>query len=497
MWLSVRRRFKRPSSPNFILAVVCLGIFFAALDQTVIYGALPDMMKDISLPVTKLDQAAWIVIGYLLGYTFAMPLMGRVSDVYGHGRIYVLSLLIFMVGSIGVALAINLQWIVGARIVQAVGGGALVPVAMAIVGDVFVERRRAIALGVIGAAVEAGGALGPFYGAALAQFWGWRWIFWINLPVSLLSILVVSLFVGASVRTQGKIDYIGGFLLALALGLFSLGVSQQSGQPHFLVSILGFLVGSLIFFALFILRIARVSEPLLKLSMFRNVTFFVANLTNLLVGGALIIAMVNIPLMSDTIMGTSPLEGGLRLLRLTIMLSVGAILGGFLCKRFSYRLPTTLGLVLSSIGFFLMSRWTINIADPRMTVDLATCGLGFGLVIAPLATAVIDSVGKEQRGIASSLIVMMRMIGMIIGLSAITSWGMVRFHLMTASMSLAEIIAVPEKLVASLLGLFHGFFLASAGICLVAILPSLWLGRGKISGIAKSGVFWVQVEIPT
>jgi EmrB/QacA subfamily drug resistance transporter len=479
MWLSVRERLRLTSSPNLILVVVCLGIFFAALDQTVVYGALADMMKDISLPITKLDDAAWIVIGYLLGYTFAMPLMGRVSDVYGHGRIYILSLLIFMVGSIAVALSNNLQWIIGARVIQAIGGGALVPIAMAIAGDIFVERRRAVALGIIGGAVEAGGALGPFYGAALAQFLGWRWIFWINLPISLLVIFVVILFLGESPRTKEKVDYISGLFLALSLVFFSLGLSRQSTGPHFLVYIISFSLGALIFFTLFILRIFRVSEPLLKPSMFKNITFSAANLTNLLVGAALIIAMVNIPLMSDTIMGTSPLEGGLRLLRLTFMLSIGAIAGGFLCKRFAYRLPTILGLILSSTGFFFMSRWSITLADPSMTIHLAVCGFGFGLVIAPLATAVMDSVRGNERGIASSLIVTLRMIGMIIGLVAITSWGTGRFHLMTAGMTLSEILAVPEELVASLLALFHDFFLAGAGICLAAIIPAFWLGRRR------------------
>jgi len=479
MRLSVRARFRLTSSPNFILAVVCLGIFFAAIDQTVVYGALPDMMKDISLPITKLDEAAWIVIGYLLGYTFAMPLMGRVSDVYGHGRIYILSLLIFMAGSMAVALGTNLQWIVGARVIQAIGGGALVPIAMAITGDIFVERRRAVALGIIGGAVEAGGALGPFYGAALAQFLGWRWIFWINLPISLLVISIVVLFLGESPRAKGKVDYISGLFLALTLVLFSLGLSRQSTQPYFLVYVISLSIGALLFFALFIWRIATVSEPLFKPSMFKNVTFSAANLTNLLVGGALIIAMVNIPLMSDTIMGTSPLEGGLRLLRLTFMLSLGAIAGGFLCKRFDYRLPTILGLILSSAGFFFMSRWTISLTDPSMTFHLAICGFGFGLVIAPLSTAVMDSVGGEERGIASSLIVMLRMIGMIIGLSAITSWGTGRFHLMTAGMTLNEIISAPEELVESLLALFHDFFLAAAGICLAAIIPAFWLGRQR------------------
>ena len=467
----------RNNSPNIILAVVCLGVFLGALDQTVIYGALPKMMSSINLPITRLDQAAWIVIGYLLGYTFAMPLMGRVSDVYGHRRIYVLSLLIFIAGSLLTALAANLQWIIGARVIQAIGGGALVPVAMAITGDVFGKKRRAVALGIVGAAAEAGGALGPFYGAALAQFWGWRWIFWINLPVSLIIILIVISFLRASPRTYVKVDYIGGFLLAAGVGFFSLGLSQESRNPNYLIYLIGFLAIAVICFTFFGIRITRTSNPLFKISLFKNLTFSVANLTNILVGGALIIAMVNIPLMSDTIMGKTAMEGGLRLLRFTIMLSAGAVAGGFLCKRFGYRLPTIIGLILSSIGFLLMSRWSLAIADPILTIDLAACGFGFGLVIAPLATGVMNSIGEDQKGIASAIIVTTRLIGMIIGLSAIISWGMDWFHVMTAGMSLTDIITAPDQLRQSLLGMFHNFFLACMVICIAAIIPALWLRR--------------------
>jgi EmrB/QacA subfamily drug resistance transporter len=477
--VTIRSRFTNNSSPNLIMLVVCLGIFLAALDQTVIYGALPGMMVDIHLPVTNLDQASWIVIGYLLGFTFAMPLMGRVSDVYGHGRVYIFSLIVFMFGSVLVAMATNLQWMVGARILQAIGGGALVPIAMAIAGDMFVGRSRAVALGIIGAAVEAGAALGPFYGAALAQFWSWKWIFWINLPISFIIIVLIFLYLAPSHRASGKIDYLSGFLLAAGLVFFCLSISQQTGQPNFWIYIVGFTAAAFLFFAFFVLRATRISDPLVKFSMFRNITFSAANLTNLFVGAALIIAMVNIPLMSDTIMGSSPLEGGLRLLRLTVMLSIGAVAGGFLCKRFGYRLPTILGLILSSIGFFFMSRWTLDIGDPQMTLHLAICGFGFGLVIAPLGTAVLDAVQEEQKGIASSLVVMMRMIGMITGLSAITAWGMDRFHLMTAGISLTEIMTTPEKITQPLLALFQDFFLASFVICLVAVLPALWLGRKR------------------
>ncbi|OGO31228.1 MAG: hypothetical protein A2Z29_09320 [Chloroflexi bacterium RBG_16_56_11] len=311
----------------------------------------------------------------------------------------------------------------------------------------------------------------------MAQFWGWKWIFWLNLPLGLIIVLIVFLYLGPGKPAGGKIDFTGGLLLAAGLALFSLGISQQASSPRFWLYLPGFIAASFLFFTLFVLRVVKVPEPLFKLSMFRSVAFSIANLTNLLIGGALIIAMVNIPLMSDTILGTSPLEGGLRLLRLTIMLSAGAIAGGFLCKRFGYRLPTIVGLVLSGIGFFLMSRWTLAVSDPRLTLDLAVSGLGFGLVIAPLGTAVLDAVGEGQKGIASSLVVMMRMTGMIIGLSAITAWGMDRFHLMTAGISLTEIMEAPQQLTDSLLALFTSFFLAAAGICLAAVVPALWLRK--------------------
>jgi EmrB/QacA subfamily drug resistance transporter len=475
--------FKKYSSPYLILAVVCLGVFFGALDQTVIYGALPGMMPDINLPVTGLDKGVWIVIGYLLGYTLAMPLMGRISDVYGHRRIYIVSLAVFISGSVAIAFSHNLQWVVGARVVQAIGGGALVPVAMAISGGMFTGKQRAVALGIIGAAAEAGGALGPFYGAAVSQVWGWRWIFWINLPVSLVIMAVIIVFLKAGRRESGRVDYIGGLLIAAGVAFLSLGLSRQTGEAGYVFYLAGFLFAAVVLFVLFGFRMTRTSEPLVNVTLFRKSTFSAANITNLLVGGALIIAMVNIPLMSDTIMGQTAMEGGMRLLRFTVMLSAGAVAGGFLCKRTGYRLPTIIGLVLSAGGFFLISSWGLAVSDPGMTLDLAVCGFGFGLVIAPLATGVMNSAGEDKKGIASSLIVTTRMVGMIIGLSAITSWGMGRFHLMTAGMTLTDIMNAPEQLQQSLLALFHNFFLASMGICLAAIIPALFLGRKIDAGI--------------
>src|SRR5579885_283427 len=220
------------------LVVACAAVFLTALDQTVVVTALQPIMNDLFIPPTNLDQAAWIVSGYLLGYVIVMPLMGRVSDMYGRRRIFLLCLAIFGLASLACALAnpailssfgfsshtqhslenwqaqfslwlgplgLNscaadnpalkcvqpgLVWLVPARFIQAVGGGAIVPVAMAIAGDYFGVRRRGLVLGVIGAVTEAGGALGPLYGATIIQLLGsWSWIFLLNVP--LVALLLV------------------------------------------------------------------------------------------------------------------------------------------------------------------------------------------------------------------------------------------------------------------------------------------------------------------
>jgi EmrB/QacA subfamily drug resistance transporter len=481
MQFTVRKPLGRNLSPYLILTITCTGIFIASLDQTVIYGALADMMPDLRLTVLDLDQAAWIVIGYLIGYTFAMPLMARISDVYGHSQIYILSLLIFIIGSIFVALSPNFEWIVAARIIQAIGGGAMVPIAMAIVADIFPKGSRAIPLGIIGGVVEAGGAFGPFYGGVISEMLDWRWIFWINIPIGIIAALLIFFLLGLSQKAHGKADYLGGILLATGLTFLSLALSQRPEQFDSPLYTLTTAIISVLCFTFFIMRQFRTTEPLINLSIFKNITFSSANITSLIAGAALIMALVNVPLISQTIMGSSAIEAGLRLFRLTIMICVGAVGGGFLCRKFGYRLPTIIGLLLSALGFFFLSRWPLDIADPQMTLHLVTVGLGFGLVIAPLATAVVDSIGVEQRAIGSSVVVMTRMMGMIVGLAALSSWGMDSFQVMTAGMSLEQIINTPEEVVQVTLVLFHDFFTVSMFICLAGIIPALWIRIKKRS----------------
>ncbi|MDP6100956.1 MAG: MFS transporter [Dehalococcoidia bacterium] len=474
------------------MTVVLSAVFLAALDQTVVVTALPSIMQDIRLPVTKLEKAMWIITGYLLGYTFAMPLMARLSDVYGRVRVFVVAMLLFMGGSVLVAAGESLSWLIGARVIQAIGGGATLPVTMAIAADIFPDRRRAMALGLIGAVAEAGGVLGPLYGGLLISFAGWRWIFWVNLPLGLLIVVLLVWLMPPTPRLRVPVDYVGGLLIAGCLALLTFGLWQEVGNVRPLWQTAGLVAASLALLAAFTMRERWATYPLLELSLFRRLTFAAANGAHLLVGGALMIAMVNVPLMTDTVLGQPPLEGGLRLMRLSGAIPFGAVVGGFLCGRFGYRIPMLLGLGLTSLGFYWLSGWGLDIADPAMTVHLATTGFGFGLVIAPISAAVIDQVGEARRGVAAAVVTLSRMVGMMVGLSVLTSWGMGRYGAVTsaipfpfpqagetAAQAQQRLILYQEQVTQATLGLFNNLFLAAAVVTAMALLPAILMARRR------------------
>ena len=176
------------SSQSVVLGILCLGVFSTALDQTVVVAALPLLMVDLEIPLTDLDKASWIITGYLISYTVAMPLAGRLSDVYGRVRIFQVALVVFALGSGLVALAPNFTWIVPARVIQAVGGGATVPIGLAMAVAAVSTEKRGLAIGLVAASAEAGSVVGPLYGGSIIEWIGWRWIFWFDVPQSLLLI---------------------------------------------------------------------------------------------------------------------------------------------------------------------------------------------------------------------------------------------------------------------------------------------------------------------
>ncbi len=580
-----RARPVQPRNKSAFLAmlVACSVVFLTALDQTVVVTALPKIITDLSITVQQLDRAAWIVSGYLLGFIIAMPLMGRISDMYGRRTVFLICLGIFALGSLVCGLAPNLGdsvdisflqhiginvsapgdfsdptalsprlvWLVAARFVQAVGGGATIPVAMAVAGDFYGEKQRGLALGLIGMVTETGGVLGPLWGAVITQTLGWQAIFFINLPIVGLLALLIWRFIpsvgtrliaspnmsasdSASVPVPpsrgARIDFVGALLLGASLLCLSLGLSQEaitaspgatSNASQSPIQNNPWLIGtSLLLLALFIVlelflegrrpsspeseyvadeaesRPRRSILPVIEMTVFRRTAFSATSLVSLLVGGALIIAMVDIPFFIDTVLNGSALDSGLALLRLTAMIPVGAILGGLLCPRITCRVTAVIGLLLTALGFLLMHLWPLDVNWLQITASTIIGGLGFGLVIAPIGTTAINAASSRQLGMASSVITVLRMVGMIVGLAALTSWGLGRFHdIMNAFQPPAGITPFSASYLAALgkyatqagHDVYTAIFLAAGIICLVAIVPALLLEGKKPSPYAIPG----------
>ncbi len=470
------------------IIIVSGAVLTAALDHTVVVTVLPEVMPDLKVPPTELDRAAWIITAYLLGFTAAIPVTARLADVHGHARLYQLSLVVFGIGSLGAALAPNLESLIAARTVQAIGGGATIPVGMAMAVQAFPGRRRAVAVGIIGACAEAGMVLGPLYGGIITNLLGWRWVFWLDVPQAIILIWLLRGF--PSVRLPNvRMDYRGGALLVAGLTLLVFATAQQeafdvsSPLPYALGAVGAVVVGLLVWVQ------GRTQQPILPPEFFRSRQAVAALVVKLLVGASLIMAMVTVPLMANTVLGQSPLEGGLRLMRMTGAMPIGALVGGFLTYKLGERGVTLAGLAIGSAGLFFMSGWTVDIADPGMTLHLALAGFGFGLVIAPVFVTAMDAASAEYQATSASLVTTARMVGMTFGMAALAAWGVGEFQ--TATMGLALPLPSPELAAAEYeaqldvyqssvsdasVALFQDFFRISAALLLAALLPAIGLG---------------------
>lgn len=508
--------------PWLVMSMLMIGVVLAALDLTVVVAILTTMMYDLDIPLNSLDQGAWIVTAYLLAYTVTMPFLGRVSDVYGRRAVFLIALLVFVAGSLMVAIStkeLGLGWIIGGRVVQAIGGGAMVPVSMAVVGDIFPARKRGMALGLIGAADTAGWVIGPLYGSFMLKLFGWHSIFWINVPLGLLSAGLIFFALRSAKKIPvaspapaktgskfGQLDVLGFLFLGLALTGVNLafgggketsalgGSAFQDLDKNPLQELQGpILIGSGVALLLFIgveLFVAR--RPLLNLRTFRRLPYSAANLANLMIGGALMVALVGVALFVNTTNQSNDrvstaFDAAIALIPLTFGMALGAIIGGWLSDRIGYRLTTCLGLTLAVFGFIIMAKWQ---PDWQMPADLlrlfpgaGLTGLGFGLVIAPVGTAVIDWADREDMGVSAALVLILRLVGMTVGLALLLQWGLNRFRDLTANAPLDN--NYNTVIQHSLAQVITEMFIASTLIAALALIPAIFLRRRPAGALSE------------
>ena len=470
-------RGREPWRGRLLLAAVAGGVFVAADDQTSVVTVLPAIVQQIGITVDDFYLSSWIVNGYLLGYLVALPVVGRVADVYGHARVYAAALALFMLGSALVAVAPTLEWLVAARALQAVGGGAVVPVAMAIVVGELPPARRVMGLGAIAAASEAGVLIGPLWGGAITEWFGWRWVFWVNLPMALPFLAAAWRYAGVE-RRAGRIDWPGAALLAAALATLTVALVDDPitrREPLATAALLGTAVALA---AVFVLRERRAPEPLLRLAMFAPRPVWSANLATLLLGGGLIIALISVPLFVNLVLAQSSLDGGLTLMRLTVAVPLGALAGGWLAMRRGLRGTALTGMWLAAAGFAGLQAWDRELSEALRTLPQLVGGFGFGLVIAPLSAAVLQRVGEAERATAAAWLTLSRVVGMLLGATLLTTHGLGRFYARAGSIEFGS--PEFEALVRSAqVSTFQEVFIGAAVVMAAAGALAWLVGRGE------------------
>lgn len=517
----------RPS-PAMIMAIVSFGVFVAADDLTVVSTMLRQIIFDLEIPLPEgLDQAAWIVNAYLIAYVVVMPFVGRLSDLLGRRPVYIGAMILFLAGSIWIPLAGNLTEFIAGRVVSALGGGAMVPVAMAVIGDVYQPKKRASAMGILGAVDTAGWVWGPLYGAILVSQFNWRWQFYLNIPLSLVGIAAAWWAMADLPKPvkRGGIDWLGVVLLTtclLSLNIALLGGGDLQSAGGFTdfeegksIDVLPLYILALTTLILFYfiqrrpdkaqpssrtgtsrflrhtLRALRRTPPLVDLSLFRKGSFTPAILVNLIVGCVLIIAMVNVPLVVNVLevdVDSAALTSGYLLSGMTISMALAAFLGGRLTERYGYRPVTVVGLASCIIGFGSLGLgWKVDTPYQWVALLLVILGIGFGLVMAPVGTAVINAASASQRGVSSSLAVVFRLMGMSVGLSGLTGWGLRRFNLLRTQIDLPDLPisdpvyqqAIVEGLRRTTMQVLTETLLVSAVVALLALFISFRLNPDR------------------
>ena len=515
-----------------LLAVFGAGVFLAGLELMITAVALPSILADLvqangTSAWTELRKASWIINGYLLVYILMMPLAGRLADLWGARRLSMIALVIFTLGSLLAGMAQDLDQLIGARLVQAVGGGVLVPVGTAAAAHLYEAHGRPRALGVIGALTFLGMAAGPFLGAAIlsaihpdsvlesAGLTGgpleavlvpaWRWIFYANIPIAVAA-LVLAWAAAPGWETPirpGRIDLLGAavFGIALTSGLVALTLVGAAGNPAsgFTPERLSLALGvvAIIATALAILRATRVADPFLDVRLFRRAGFSAAALVSLLTGYAFATAIIGGAVFVDRVLYGGPDEQRLALGALAGATAVGALASGFAVRIASYRLVTLAGLGASIVALIVMSRWSPATTTAEAAAALGLFGVGFGLSVTPRSTAAVEAAGQGSFGAASSVVTVARMLGMAVGLAVLTAYGSTTIDRLSAQVYAspdAYLQYVPENLrdrplkdplVVEALeswasreaaSIMVGLYLVAAVVLVVAVPPALALG---------------------
>ena len=400
-----------------VIVAVALGIFLGALDTTIVGTAMPTVIASLG----GLGLYSWVFASYMLTSTVAAPIFGKLSDLFGRKILFVVAIAIFLAGSALCGGAQTMEQLILFRGLQGIGGGGLFALAFTIIGAVFTPVERPRLQGAMSAMWAIASIVGPTTGGFIVDNLGWRWTFFVNLPIGLIPAALV-LYALPEQRQAGQqrrpIDYGGALLLAggvvaLLLAVMEGGQAAPWGSPY----ILSLFAAALLLLAGFLLVERRSPEPIVPLNLFGNRVFAVSNGGNFLTGLALFGAAGFIPLFVQGVLGESATAAGAAITPLSLGWPAGSIIGGQIVNRIGYRRISVAGTMLMTAGFYLLASMGVQTEPAEVGRNVFIIGLGMGLIAPTLVVAIQNNVRREQLGAATSSAQFFRSIGGTLGVS--------------------------------------------------------------------------------
>jgi EmrB/QacA subfamily drug resistance transporter len=397
-----------------IIGGLMTGMLLAALDQSIVGTALPRIVSDLG----GLNHLAWVVTAYLLTSTASTPLWGKISDLYGRRVIFQATIIIFLIGSALCGIAQNMPELIAFRAIQGIGGGGLMAIAFAIIGDVIPPRERGRYQGYFGAVFGVSSVAGPLLGGWLTDTISWRWIFYINVPIGAAALVITSLALRMPVvKRNHKIDYLGATMIVAAvtsLLLYLNWASEQYGWTH--PNALALVISAFVFTVAFVFVELRAEEPIIPMRLFRNSIFSVGNAFGFLIGFAMFGGAIYLPLYLQTVQGMSPTDSGLAMLPMVVgVFSMSIASGLLITKTGKYKIYPIIGSVILIGAMFLLSTIEYDTAYWIIAIYAYLFGTGLGLAMMTIVTPIQNAVEMRDMGTATSSTTFGRSLGGAIG----------------------------------------------------------------------------------